>query len=92
MREFEEKVAGSAIPQEVLGDINKEKLPGMAALKEKGIVSSIPVLLPSLPIPITSFVSSHSCCFLSLRSHFFQKRAFLKFVDVAYSQAKRTAK
>jgi phospholipase A-2-activating protein len=37
LREFDEKVAGSAIPQESLGDINKEKLPGLEALKNKGI-------------------------------------------------------
>ena len=36
IREFEEKVANSAIPQETLGDINKEKLPGLSALKQKG--------------------------------------------------------
>ena len=36
IREFDEKVANSAIPQESLGDINKEKLPGLSALKQKG--------------------------------------------------------
>ena len=36
IREFEQKVASSAIPQESLGDINKEKLPGLSALKNKG--------------------------------------------------------
>lgn len=36
LKEFEEKVANSAIPQEALGDINKEKLPGLSALKQKG--------------------------------------------------------
>ena len=51
IKEFEEKVAGSAIPQEVLGDINKEKLPGLSALKQKGIplltflVAASPLLL-----------------------------------------------
>jgi phospholipase A-2-activating protein len=36
IRELEEKVASSAIPQETIGDINKEKLPGLEALKGKG--------------------------------------------------------
>jgi phospholipase A-2-activating protein len=36
IREFEQKVASSAIPQETIGDISKEKLPGLEALKEKG--------------------------------------------------------
>ena len=36
IREFEEKVANSAIPQELIGDINKEKIPGLDALKQKG--------------------------------------------------------
>jgi phospholipase A-2-activating protein len=36
IKEFEEKVANSAIPQESLGDISKEKLPGLSALQQKG--------------------------------------------------------
>jgi phospholipase A-2-activating protein len=36
IKEFNDKVAGSAIPQESLGDINKEKLPGLEGLERKG--------------------------------------------------------
>jgi phospholipase A-2-activating protein len=37
LREFDAKTASSAIPQEALGDINKEKLPGLSALQNKGL-------------------------------------------------------
>ena len=40
LKEFEEKVASSAIPQQSLGDINKEKLPGLAALRQRGTATS----------------------------------------------------
>ena len=36
--EFDAKVSSSVIPQESLGDINKEKLPGLSALKNKGLI------------------------------------------------------
>ena len=39
IREFDQKVAGSAIPQETIGDIDKEKLPGLEALKSKGYLA-----------------------------------------------------
>ena len=35
--DFDAKVSSSVIPQESLGDINKEKLPGPAVLKNKGL-------------------------------------------------------
>lgn len=38
IREFDAKVSSSAIPQESLGDINKEKLPGLSALEQKGLI------------------------------------------------------
>ena len=40
LEEFEQKVASSAIPQQSLGDINKEKLPGLAALRQRGTATS----------------------------------------------------
>lgn len=36
IQEFDAKVSSSAIPQQSLGDINKEKLPGPEALQRKG--------------------------------------------------------
>ena len=43
--EFDAKVASSIIPQESLGDINKEKLPGPSALKNKGLGNLVSELM-----------------------------------------------
>jgi phospholipase A-2-activating protein len=39
LKEFEAKVSSSVIPQQSLGDINKEKLPGLSALQQRGRTS-----------------------------------------------------
>jgi phospholipase A-2-activating protein len=43
--EFDAKVSSSVIPQESLGDINKEKLPGPSALKNKGPANLVSELM-----------------------------------------------
>jgi len=63
IKEFEEKVAGSAIPQEVLGDINKEKLPGLSALKQKGI-PLLPFLVAASPLLLCDLTFLTFCAYI----------------------------